>query len=292
MSLIGLVNLAEKLFNQTQGNSNEDTGPASKAAKGIATQSAQAKPSDEFRPSAGNPANEAGLFQVSQASVFTAAASVLLVQGENTAPAAGPAAGPAATTKASDAPVATTNTNTPPAPATNTETAAAPAATTNVTNTGAAQIQTELQSLNAALAALGLNTDEIAAIDRVAQLIKDFSPAAFTSLVSQLKVLAQDTAQPAATAPANTATTGGATGGTQAGGFSIQQLSINFAGINETVQKGGNTLQISAFQLQVSEVNLTLNNGATGQTATIQAPQAATPATTAAAAPIAKSAAA
>jgi len=34
-------------------------------------------------------------------------------------------------------------------------------------------------------------------------LIKDFSPAAFTSLVSQLKVLAQDTVQPtpAAAAP-------------------------------------------------------------------------------------------
>ena len=247
MSLIGLVNLAEKLFNQTQGNSNEDAGPASKTVKGNATRETQAKPSDEFRPSAGNPANEAGLFQVSQASVFTAAASVLLVQGENTAP----AAEPATTTKASNAPVATTNTNTPLAPTTNTETAAAPAATTNAANTGAAQIQTELQSLNAALAALGLSADEIAAVDRVAQLIKDFSPAAFTSLVGQLKVLAQDAVQPAATAPANTGTTGGATGGTQTGGFSIQQLSINFSGINETVRKGGSTLQISAFQLQV-----------------------------------------
>ncbi len=286
MAPIGLVNLAEKLFNQTQGNRNEDTGPASKPAKGIATQKTQAKPSDEFRPSTGNAANEAGLFQVSQASVFTAAASVLLVQGENTAP-----AGPTTAAKTSNEPVATTNTNAPPAATTKTATAAAaPAATTNAASSGAAQSQTELQSLNAALAALGLSTDEIAAVDRLAQLIKDFSPAAFTSLVSQLKVLAQDTAQPATTTPANSATTGGATGGTQAGGFSIQQLSINLAGINETVQKGGNTLQISAFQLQVSEVNLTLNNSATGQTATIQAPQAATPATTVAAAPVAKSA--
>jgi len=283
MALIGLVNLAERLFNQTQSNPNEDTELTTKASKAIAAQTTQAKPSDEFRPSGGNAANEAGLFHVSQASVFTTAATVLLVQGENAAPAAN---------NTTTVPAATAN----PAAGgtTNTAAAPAPAAAANSATTGAAQIQTELQSLNAALISLGLSADEIAAVDRVAQLIKDFSPAAFTSLVNQLKVLAQDTAQPAAattnTAATTAATTGGAASGTQTGGFTIQQLSINFAGINESVQRGGNTLQISAFQLQVSEVNLTLTNATTGQTAQITAPQAATTSTTAA--PLAKSAAA
>jgi len=280
MALIGLVNLAERLFNQTQSNPNEDTALTTKASKTIAAQTTQAKPSDEFRPSGGNAANEAGLFHVSQASVFTAAATVLLVQGENAAPAAN---------NTTTVPAATAN----PAAGGTTNTAAAalpPTVAASSASTGAAQIQTELQSLNAALISLGLSADEIAAVDRVAQLIKNFSPAAFTSLVSQLKVLAQDTAQPATTttAAATAATTGGATSGTQTGGFTIQQLSINFAGINESVQRGGNTLQISAFQLQVSEVNLTLNNATTGQTAQITAPQAATTSTTAA--PLAKSA--
>lgn len=279
MALIGLVNLAERLFNQTQGNPNQDSGLTTKSPKANASEATQLKPSDEFKPSNRNAANEAGLFHVSQASVFTTAATVLLVQRENTPPAANNATTAAATT-ANPAADGTTNS----------AGAAAPAAAASAVTTGAAQIQTELQSLNAALISLGLSTDEIAAIDRVAQLIKNFSPAAFTSLVNQLNVLAQDTAQPAATT--NTAaTTAATTGGTQTGGFSIQALSINFSGINETVQHGGNTLQISAFQLQVSEVNLTLTNATTGQTAQISAPQTAT-ATPAAPAPLAKSAAA
>jgi len=281
MALIGLVNLAERLFSQTQGNPNEDSGLTTKSPKGNGSEATQLKPSDEFKPSNGNAANEAGLFHVSQASGFTTAATVLLVQRENIAPAANNATTPAATT-ANPAADGTTNS------------AAAPAlavATTGPT-TGAAQIQTELQSLNAALISLGLSADEIAAIDRVAQLIKNFSPAAFTSLVNQLNVLAQDTAQPEATTTTNTAATTSATSsGTQTGAFSIQALSINFSGINETVQHGRNTLQISAFQLQVSEVNLTLTNATTGQTAQITAPQTAT-ATPAAAVPLAKPAAA
>jgi len=277
MALIGLVNLAERLFSQTQGNPNEDSGLTTKSPKGNGSEATQLKPSDEFRPSSGNAANDAGLFHVSQASVFTTAATVLLVQHENAAHAANNAT-TAPATAANPAGGGTTNA----------AVAAAPAAAAS----GTAQIQTELQSLNAALISLGLSADEIAAIDRVAQLIRNFSPAAFTSLVNQLNVLAQDTAQPEATTTTNTAATTSATSsGTQTGAFSIQVLSINFSGINETVQHGRNTLQISAFQLQVSEVNLTLTNATTGQTAQITAPQTAT-ATPAAAVPLAKPAAA
>ncbi len=275
MSLIGLVNLAERLFNQTQGNLNEDGDGSPRPAKAAAQ--TQRNPSDEFRPSRGNAANEAGLFQVTQQSVFIGTASVLVVQPggaavgkANVAAAAAPAVSAAPATQAND----TTNAG-----------SGAAAATPNAQNTDNAQVLAQLQSLNTALAALGLSADEIAAVDRVAQLIKDFSPAALTSLVSQLQALAQDSAPPAAT----NASTSNASGTQAGGGFSIQKLSIQFAGVNETVQEGGNTLQISAFQLQVSEVNLTLNNATTGQTAQIQAPQTAA-STASVTAPVAKAA--
>jgi|GEM_PF-6803749 len=74
VSLVGLVNLAERLFNQTQSHPNEDTGLTTKAPNAISAQTTQAKLSEEFRPSGGNAASEAGLFQVSQASAFTTAA--------------------------------------------------------------------------------------------------------------------------------------------------------------------------------------------------------------------------
>lgn len=275
MSLIGLVNLAEKLFNQTQGNLNEDGGGTNRPVKTVA-QSSLRNQADEFRPSAGNAANEAGLFQVTQQQVFTAAATTILVVPEH-----GGANGTGSGNTATTAPTLTAKT------AGGATANLASTATTHTTDS--TQILAQLQSLNSALASLGLSQDEIAAVDRVAQLIKDFNAAAFTSLINQLQVLAQDSAQPAANAPAANA---GATNGTGVGqnnGFSIQELSIKFAGVNETVQQGGKTLQISAFQLQVSEVNLTLNNATTGQTAQIQAPQAATSATTGTA-PLAKAA--
>ncbi len=276
MSLIGLVNLAERLFNQTQGNLNEDASGPQRPAKAAAQ--AQRNESDEFRPSNENTANEAGLFHVTQQSVFAGAASVLLVQPDGTA------AGGANPTAAATAP-ATSASPAAQADGAASSGGAAASATANTQSADNAQLLAQLQSLNASLAALGLSAEEIAAVDRVAQLIKDFSPAAFTSLINQLQALAQDSA-PSAAASANPAN---ASGTQTSGGFSIQELSIKFAGVNETVQQGGNTLQLSAFQLQVSEVNLTLNNATTGQTAQIQARQTAANAASVAA-PVAKAA--
>jgi hypothetical protein len=274
MSLIGIVNLTERLLNQTQDNGNE-AGPNGKAAKPALPQNVISNGADEFRPSAENTAKEAGLFQVRQQQVFTAAATVLLVQeGAGQKPAT---AGPAARTAqaaAAAAPVAA------PVAAPTATLAAAPAATNN------ADVLAQLQSLNSSLAALGLSQAEIDVIDRVAQLIKDFSPAAFTSLVNQLQILQQDTTQnTTANAAANTAPTNATGTNTQNGGaFTLQELSIKFAGVNETLQQNGNgknanggTVQLSAFQLQVSEVQITLSNPATGQTAQVQAPQTAAP---------------
>jgi hypothetical protein len=60
--------------------------------------------------------------------------------------------------------------------------------------------QTQLQALNNALAAIGLSAADIREVDRVASLINDFNPAAFTSLAYQLEAQPQYPAQPSAAA--------------------------------------------------------------------------------------------
>jgi hypothetical protein len=63
--------------------------------------------------------------------------------------------------------------------------------------TGTAATQDQLQALNNALAALGLDHADILVVDRVASRLHDFNLTAFTSLVYQLEALARDAAQQA-----------------------------------------------------------------------------------------------
>jgi hypothetical protein len=90
MSLVGLVNLAERLLNQNSTESEQSQVPQKKAA-------VHTKPTthgvaeDQFTPSlqnsrAQNSAQDAGLFSVTQISFFSAAAEFLLEQ--TTAPTA------------------------------------------------------------------------------------------------------------------------------------------------------------------------------------------------------------
>jgi len=293
MLLIELVHLAEGVLKQQGQDNQNNTTQAGKTQAQAAAQRTGRIDRDEFRHSNGTTGNEAGLFEVKQQSVFTAAAAVLLVQGG----ARRDQNAQAQTTANTQATQTSTN---PQAGGTNTVNAIAAGAAANASNpttTDDVQVLSQLSSLNAALVALGLSQDEINVIDRVAQLIKNFSPSAFTSLVDQLQVLAQNGGQSATNAapstitgpstntgpsnPASTATTAqnNTLPTTQNGGFTIESLSIKFAGVNETLQQNdknsnGDTLQVSAFQLQVSEVKLTLNNRGTGQSAQIQAPQA------------------
>jgi hypothetical protein len=211
---------------------------------------------------------EAGLFQVTQVATLSVAADFLQTQAatpqaaQNSAPA--PAAQPVV------------------APATPQATAPQIAISTS-TATPASSVQSQLQALNTALAALGLNSADIQSLDRVASLIKDFNPVAYTSLVFQLEALAQQVSQPTTTG-ANAATTSvGANAG--GGSFKVQELVINFSGLQGTVNSGtangnssgqqganGTTAQFSAFNLQVQEVQLTLSNN-NGQTVQVHAPQ-------------------
>lgn len=380
MALIGLVNLTERLLNQTAGqNDNAQTGttPASGAQDRDRTTTA----ADQFTPSAPNAsgatAEAAGLFTVSQFTLFSAAADFLLAQ--TLQPAAPPAANaqttgnnanplalalvPTATTAlaptaaAGNAAAASQAATTVPAPNTNTgigtgaaaaganaTAAQAPAANTaaaaNATGSavataaGSPNVQSQLQSLNNALAALGLSQADIQVIDRIASVIQDFSATAFTSLVYQLEALAQNAAQTSATPAASTNplpnangaaatatnansanTAANAAAGTSpagaaattpaiaaavptnapnttgaspngGGGLQVQELVIRFSGAevqgtlggatngtaNNQNANGGTTFQASAFNLQVQEIALTLNN-ANGQTIQVRAPR-------------------
>ena len=60
--------------------------------------------------------------------------------------------------------------------------AALPAANAGTNNaTGALGSQQQIQALNNALAALGLDPQQIQELDQIASIIKDFNPAAYTA---------------------------------------------------------------------------------------------------------------
>jgi hypothetical protein len=181
--------------------------------------------------------------------------------------------------------------------------AAAQPANTGATTTPT-QTQQDLQTLNSALTALGLNAAEIAAFDQYAGILLQFDPNALQLLESQLNLLAAkyqtqnapavaaaSTGQAAAsgptsgqvsgvtpaTGPANTPASG-QTAATNPG-FQLTELSITFTGVKETLNQGGQgngnakATQVSAFSLQIQEVRVSLTNPA-GQTTQLQVPQA------------------
>jgi hypothetical protein len=99
-------------------------------------------------------------------------------------------------------------------------------------------------------------------------------------LVNQFKALASQstslnssaTAPPLAPASAS---------GNNTGGFQLTEISVKFTGVNETVNSSGqgvgatgSTTQISAYNLQIQEVQVGLSNAA-GQTSYVHAPQLA-----------------
>ena len=290
MALIGIVHFAERLLNQTQEN---DASAQNNAKHTVRAQSAQNDDGDQFTPSTHNPGQDAGLFRVSNISLFSAAADFVFEQ---------PAAQPTSATNGSDNTSQNAAANENGAEATNvaantnavpvsTAAAAAPAPLA-IANTGvntANDVTAELQNLNSTLTSLGLSQAEINVVDRIAQVVKDFNPQAFNDLINQLQTLAQaNSAQNAAQNGAQSATQtaensaqAASNSDAQTGGFSIQELSIKFAGVEGTTQlskngKSAGAVEFSAYNLQVEEVQITFANGA-GQTTQVQAPQTPAP---------------
>lgn len=221
MSLTAIVNLAERLLNsssaQTSSNASSPQTPAGPT---------QTIGGDQFTPSGTTDSEaDAGLFQASQSISFSAAAEFLLSQTPS--PQTNPAAATTTPTTNSTPPTsAATETNNGNSAA-NSNVAANPAitganttatATTGATavanrdtaaNSSATSTQNQLQALNNALVALGLNSSELSQVDRIATLINDFSPQAFTSLAYQLEAQAnaQESAAGTGSAPTSQATT-------------------------------------------------------------------------------------
>jgi hypothetical protein len=181
MATIGLVNLTESLLNQTAGQTQKPQAATLSNASTVSGTTAAT--GDTFTLSTQNTAQAAGLFTVNQSSLFSAAAEALL------APAVAAALATPATTSA-----ATADVTAPPT--------AAPATTV-------ANSEKQLRTLNIALEALGLSSQDISKIDGIASVINDFNPASFTVLANQLKaqqVALQAAATTAAPAQTRTAT--------------------------------------------------------------------------------------
>jgi hypothetical protein len=305
MSLVAIVNLAERLLNQTHG---QDQEPQSRSAPagGARARKKSAQHEDEFTSSeldtrAGPTAEAAGLFHVTQFTPLSATADFLLRQmaaaptnqEEPAAPSPSvaysatvvpaPISNPASAAPATNGTAFISATPGAPSPATfapattsapasggavGLATAALPAPPTNL-NT-----QNQLQALKNALAVLGLPQVDLAQIDRIASLLLDLNPTAFTDIVHQLEALA------IAPSPQTAASMTNATNG---GGLYIQELVIRFSGVEAQRTIGGagygiygrnavGNFQVSAFNLKIQAVNLTLGNN-TGQTVQVQVPR-------------------
>jgi hypothetical protein len=270
-NITGLVqNLSDQLFGQTQSNNVQ------KSLLGIASPVTPAVAEDTFTPSTQNSAaqglaQDAGFFQFAPGT-FTAN------QNNATGPAthgAIPLLGPpqtSATTKTG------ANTSTGQS---QTEIPAGQAASSAASS---ANLQLQIQSLNAALPALGLTNTEINQIDRIASLVQNFNPAAYANLVSQFEALAQKAA-PSTSAnstplpSANSATNTGNSANNS--GYQVQGISIEFTGStqpgNSSFAGGGgknmdgNNTESNSAGLQIGKVQFTLING-NGQTVQVQTP--------------------
>jgi hypothetical protein len=285
MAVEGIANLVQNVVDQLFGQNQEKQAGTIPLGTGRAADPAVSE--DTFTPSAQNnsaqtTAQDAGIFQVSQVALTEVTANILFEQltpnaNQNGAPAQ---AASGAKTNTGTAQTAVTLRNSTPANAEKGATSTAAAA---------ANVQVQIQALNAALPALGLSNAEIQQIDRIASLIHDFNPAAYTNLVNQFEALAQQAAQQSAADASATATTGAATSA-NGGGFQVQEIFIHFTGLQETVNNtaangGGqgsavNNIQVTAASLQVEQVQFTLASG-NGQIIQVQAPRQNTNAGTA-----------
>lgn len=229
MAVEGVGNLVQNLADHLFGQ-----GPAVQAGTrivGVREVGNGTVAEDTFTPSAQNSSTQAtaqaaGIFQLSPGTLTAVTADVLPAQpAPNATQTAAP--GQAGSGAAPNAVAAQ---------------AAAAAATSQASNSGqtasspavSVELQNKIHQLNASLPALGLTNNEIQEIDRIASLIKDFNPAAYTDLVNQFEALAQNAAQQnaagalQASAPGSATTTSTGSNANN-GSFQVQQILIKFA---------------------------------------------------------------
>lgn len=257
-------NLSDQLLGQTQNNT------AQKRLLGVASPVTAAVAEDIFTPSSQSDsaqlsAADVGLFQLAPGTLTANQTGLATQEVSGTIP----AQNSAQTTAANQ--VNTAGTPTQKAP---------DASTTQPTTSGAAaaNVQLQIQSLNASLPALGLTNTEINQIDRIAALVQNFNPAAYANLVSQFEALAQNSGPSAVTSPAAAPSSNPASSSTtpaSGSGYQVQEVSIkftsstqpgnsSFAGGGGKNSDGSNAPSNSAG-LAVGKVQITLVDK-TGQT--------------------------
>ena len=202
-----IQNLSDQLFGQGQNN------VAPKGLLSIASPVTPAAVEDTFTPSAQNgsalvPAQDTALFQFAPGTLTASQNNATSPVTHGAIPLLSPTPGSATTKPDANGVAAQSHGNTPAGQATN---GAA----------SSANLQLQIQSLNASLPALGLTNTEINQIDRIATLVQNFNPAAYANLVSQFEALAQNSGTPTA---ANQALLSGLTA--QAGTSTVTQTII------------------------------------------------------------------
>jgi hypothetical protein len=271
----------ENISGLIQNLSDQLSGPApnSNVQKGLLGQASSVTPAvveDTFTPSAQNgsaltPAQDASLFQFAPRTLTANQNNAANPPTHRAIPLLGPAQGVATTDPGANRLAAQPQTTPPGVPATN-----------SVAST--AKVQLQIQSLNAALPALGLSNTEINQIDRIATLVQNFNPAAYANLVSQFEALAQNSGS---ATPANALLLPNASGSNSSGnsastvGFQVQGISLQFTGSTQAGNSSfaggggkntdGSSPQSNSAGVQIAKVQFTLVNG-NGQTAQIQTP--------------------
>src|SRR5579863_8673457 len=295
MAVEGIGNLVQNLSDHLLGQGQAPAAQAGGRILGTKDVGSPAAAEDTFTPSNGNEATrasaqDAGIFQVNPGSQAAATAGLLSAQQ---APNANPAAVPG---QAASGAGAALN-----AGANGAQTAAAASGSNPGGNSGQGQgiaspatsaaVQNEIQQLNASLPALGLTNSQIEEIDRIASLVKDFNPAAYTNLVNQFEAQAQQSPQQNAagaaqpSAPGSGSSVSAVVGSNANGGGSpAQQILIRLAdsqGVpsSQPASSGENSAATpspsNANGSQAEPPQFTLQN-ANGQTAPAQSPHQST----------------
>jgi hypothetical protein len=241
MSLESISSLAQALSDQIFGHAQDAQGATNATPTAPGANAALSE--DTFTPSAQDSstqatAQDAGIFQLAPGTLTALGANIVFtptthLANQNGAPvqaapignAKDSASQPSDTTKTGGSADAEHR-----APNTLAAQAASSAA-------AAANAQLQIQSLNAALPALGLTNAEINQIDRIASVVQNFNPAAYASLVTQFEALAQPAAPPnpvnSPVVPGTSAPTGTETNA-NGGAIQVQEISLTRTGAAKT----------------------------------------------------------
>jgi len=188
--------LSDQTFGQTQGT------PVATSASQTAPVASAVLAEDTFTPSTQDgsalpTAQDAGIFQLAPGTLtalnpnFPFAPTTQLANQNGAAVQSAPAGTAGAGAPQSPGAAKTGVTANAEQQTANTPTAHAASGAAATTN-----LQLQIQTLNAALPALGLTNSEINQIDRIASLVQNFNPAAYASLVNQFEALAQPPESP------------------------------------------------------------------------------------------------